>query len=55
MNHHYDRHSHTARAIAEEYFDAGRVLSSLIERALNSEHSSEAASTLDPASGAIEC
>jgi hypothetical protein len=54
VNHHYDRHSHMARAIAEEYFDAGRVLSSLIERALNSEHSSEPASTLDPASGAIE-
>jgi hypothetical protein len=31
----YDRHAKTARAIAEDYFDSDKVLSRLIEQALN--------------------
>jgi hypothetical protein len=32
----YDRHAKAARGIAEEYFDSDRVLSRLIEEAMNS-------------------
>jgi hypothetical protein len=32
VNGNYERHRHSARAIAEEYFDARRVLGSLLER-----------------------
>jgi hypothetical protein len=32
VNGDYERHRHSARAIAEEYFDARRVLGSLLER-----------------------
>lgn len=35
MEANYEQHSEAARAIAEEYFDSGRVLSRLIEEALN--------------------
>ena len=31
----YDRHCRAARGFAEEYFDAGRVLGSLVERAMS--------------------
>ena len=31
----YARHSRAARAIAEEYFDSARVLTSLLNRALD--------------------
>jgi len=31
----YDRHAKAAAALAREYFDAGKVLSSLLERALD--------------------
>jgi hypothetical protein len=31
----YDRHAKAARAIAEEYFDSGKVLSKLVEEAMN--------------------
>jgi hypothetical protein len=37
----YERHARAARAIAEEYFDSGRVLSRLIEDALSATRSSE--------------
>jgi len=30
----YDRHAKLARALAEEYFDARKVVSSVLERAL---------------------
>src|SRR5439155_14462567 len=33
---HYGKHAKAARAIAEEYFDSGKVLSRLIEEALSS-------------------
>jgi hypothetical protein len=31
----YDRHSRTARALAEEYFDAAKVARRLLERTLS--------------------
>ena len=33
----YARHAKAAREIAEEYFDSGKVLSQLVEEALNSD------------------
>ncbi len=32
---HYERHAAAARAIAEQYFDSDRVLSRLIDEAIN--------------------
>jgi len=46
VNDHYDRHCRAARAIAEEYFDAGRVLPRLIEQSLNPADSAEPTPTL---------
>ena len=55
VNRRYDHHCHAARALAEEYFDAGRVLSSMLERALNPDsRRNEPATAPDPAAGAIE-
>jgi hypothetical protein len=31
----YDRHCRAARALAEEYFDAGKIVGSLLELALS--------------------
>ena len=36
----YERHCRAARAVAEEYFDARRVLSALLERAMNASRDS---------------
>jgi len=36
VNEHYDRHCKAARALAEEYFDARRILPGLIEKAMQS-------------------
>lgn len=34
VSHHYERHCKAARALAEEYFDAGKILHRLIEQAM---------------------
>jgi hypothetical protein len=38
VNHHYDFHSQEARAVAEAYFDASRVLPRLLTASLGVAH-----------------